>query len=462
MVSSVTIPGIGSGIDASRLARSVFDQASLPADIHRQSIDTIASENNSLDRLRTLLLDLADKLDALRSTNGGAVQTSALSQDENVVVAVSDSSAEIGSFSIEVKTLAASASGSFGRSFASSDETLLGDAKQSGTLRFSVGLAEEAKDFSVSVGPSTSAEDFVANFNTQADGVASARLLNLGTEDVADYRIVFSGEDLGVSKGSVSLEAGNDALLGQEVLGGVSIEQATNAEFSVSGVAGVFERDTNTIDGVLKGVTLTLKNEGTTQVQVEQKPGVTAEQIQSFVSSFNALASFVNSEDAVEVVERNGELENSFGSLSSTSVDDNAISALRQALLESRSEDGSVSLAALGVSTELDGTLSFDSDKFDTVSEQHPEQSAEAVMALADAVTGVQGVVHQYTGYGMLIDQVEQGNQNEVADLGEAIERVERSASAKEDVILNQFTNLEGLLARLNMESTYIAGLLQF
>lgn len=462
MASNISFPGIGSGIDGSRFAKAAFDQATLSNVVHQNSIQNLSKENSSLERLRTFLLDLADKLEAIRSVNGGASVKSASVANEDVAAAVAGSEAQAGSFSVTVTSLAATASGSFDRGFSSADEAIISDPGASGTVSFSVGTGEEAKNFSVFVGPTTTAQQFVDQFNEEAEGAANARLVNLGTEDDPEYRISFSSVEAGIAQGSINVEVGNSGLLESDTLGGTTLEQATNAVFSVSGIAGTFERATNTVDDVVAGVTISLQGTGTTQVSIEQAPGVTAAQLESFVASFNALAEFVNKEDKIEVTEQNGETVNIYGTLASTSVDDNVLSTIRFAILDASAADGSTSLASLGVSTELDGTLSFDRERFEEAFKADPTGAAEAFTALADRVGGVDGIVHQYTGYGLFIDQAVTGNENEMEDLNNEIASVERVAAKKEEAVLRQFTGLEGLLAQLNAEASYIAGLLQF
>jgi flagellar hook-associated protein 2 len=462
MAGTTSISGLLSGIDGASLAKSVADQLSLPNEIHKQSISKLGAENSSLETLKTLLLDLADKLDALSTRNGGSAVKQASSSNNQVVTAAAGGTAAKSSFNVNISSLAASGIGTFDRSFGSADDFIVSDTAQSGTVQFTVGSGESSEAFSVAVGPTTTAQDFVDEFNDNADGAATAYLINLGTEENPEYRIGFSSAEQGTEKGSISVEFGNSALGDASALAGATVEQATNAVFSISGIAGTFERSSNTISDAISGITLELHSTGFAQITVAQSGGASANQVEAFVSSFNALAKFVNEEDKVTVTQEDGATKNSFGSLSGTSVDEDALSGLRSAIAGAKSADGSMSLASLGVSTNKDGTLAFDRKKFDASFGANPQGAAEAITSLADKISGAEGVVNQFAGYGRQIDSAITGNESEISRLNETIAKVDRNASQREESVLKQFTSLESLLAKLNADSGFISSLLQF
>ncbi len=459
---SVTFQGIGSGIDGAGIAKVVRDQYALQNIPRENQIKQIESENSSLEQLKTLLLDVADKLESLRTSNGGSVAKVADSSNTDVLTASADSTATNGTFDVIVNSLASNANGSFNGSFSSGSDFIISDAADAGSVNFTVGTGNDEKSFSVNVDESTTGQGFVDSFNEQASGDAKAQLINLGTEEAPDYRISFSTTEQGEDKGSISISATNDGLLSESGLGSTTIDQASNAEFTVSGIAGTFERSSNSISDAISGVSFQLEATGSATVNVQQSASAAADQVEAFIGSFNNLVEFINKEDVVTTNKVDGENVNVLGSLSQTTLDDNAVTSLRNALSSASSNDGTVTFASLGVATERDGTLSFDRDAFETAFNSNPEKVSEAITSLADNIAGVEGVVSQFTGYGKSIDQEIQSNEGQITDIGNAIERVERTAASKEENILKQFSNIEGLIAKLNADSTFITSLLQF
>jgi len=457
-MATFSFQGIGSGIDGAGIARTVFESLTLQNEPRKNQIDSLMAENNSLEELGSLLSKVASSLDALRTSNGGASATKAASSsNEDVATAVADSSVEVSSFDVEVNTLASNASGSFNEEFSSGDELILANPANGGDVQFTVGTGEDAQSFSVQVDETTSASDFVNQFNAAAGDLASATLVQV---DADTYKIAFNTNQEGTAEGSLSITSENDALL--HSFGGSTVDQATDAVFQISGVAGEFTRPSNTVDDAVEGVTLQLNQVGAATISISDDPSALTSSVESFVSTFNSLVEFVNREDAVTVLQEGEGAVNIAGSLSQTNVDDSAVSALRSALSSATSADGSISFASLGVSTERDGTLSFDRDAFEETFSENPEAVTEAVTALADSVSGVEGVAYQYTGFGLGVDSAIAANDEEILNLNETIARVERGASQREQAILKQFTSLEGLIAQLNSSASALSGLLQF
>jgi flagellar hook-associated protein 2 len=460
MVSSVSFPGIGSGIDSARLADALYDQLTLPNKLRSNQVDQLESENSSLEELRSKLLSLADKLDALRTVNGGTPALTAQSSNNDVVTVAADSSAEFSNFKVDVESIANSASGSFNRDFSSRVDYLLQDSSQAGSVSFTVGTGDSAYSFDVIVGELTTAEGFVNQFNQNADGKASASLVNLGSSSEPSYRIVFNSADAGTEKGTIAVSASNDELLGSSVLNSVTLEQATDARFKVSGVSDTIVRDTNNISDVVAGVSFQLKTTGTADISVAHDSDAALRTLTDFVAAFNNVVEFVNKEDAITPTRVDGETVNVYGSLASTDVDDRVLDNLRQVVRGVSSD--SVSLASLGVKTERDGTLSIDEDQFRRAFNDAPDAATSVLTSVADEIAGVGGVAYQFTGYQNQIDLAVEANEAEIANIAGTVEDVERMASSREGSLLKQFTSLESIIAKLNQDASVITSLLTF
>lgn len=459
MAGSISFPGIGSGIDGSSIAQALFDQLTLQNAPRQSQIESLQSENSALDQLNTLLLGVADSIDPLSTLNGGGGAKTASTSNKDVATASAGSNAESGSYDIEVKQLADNASGSFTASFNSGSDFLISDGGNAGQVTFTVGEGDSAQQFDVNVDELTTAQDFVNEVNEQSGGSVSASLVNIGTDSNPDYKITFQTTESGTENGSLDVSA-TEALAAE--LGGATINQAQNAVFSVDGINGEIQRSSNNIDDVISGVSFQLQGTGAATISVQDDAGSTASQLESFVAAFNSLVEFVNKEDAVEVSQQNGETVNIAGALAGTNVDDSALNAVRSAISSASSGDGSTSLAALGLSTNQDGTLSFDRDKFEAKFNQDPGTASEAVTSLADKLGGATGAIQQFTGFGKLIDSAQATNNNEIKNLQDTITKVERSAASRQDALQNQFTSLESLLAKLNSDASLISGLLKF
>lgn len=463
MAQGVSFPGIGSGINGAQVSKVLFDQLTLPNIVRQNEISSRESENNALSQLKTLLLNIADTLDAARTSNGGISGSKiAASNNEEVLTAAADSTASAGSVSVNVLSLAKGASGSFGRSFANKNNFIVNNPSQTGSVSFTVGTGDEAKTFSVEVDELTTVQDFVNEFNEKADGSAAAQLVNIGTESSPSYRVVFNTSSAGTEEGSLNVSSDNPALLADEVLGASTVEQASNATFTVSGIAGTIERSSNNVSDVIQGVTLQLSGTGSAVLNIQDDAGAASSRLEDFVSAFNQLVQFINDEDKISQQKEDGETVNVYGALVRTNVDDQALSAIRGAISSARSGDGATSLASLGIATQRDGTLSFDQEQFEAAFSQDPEGVTETVSSLADKVSGIQGAVQQFTGFNLQIDQAISANDSVIEDLNNTISKVEGYASDRARSVELQFSKLDALFAKFNAASGYLSTLLNF
>ena len=461
-MASISFPGIGSGIDATSIADSVYQQYTATNTVRQQKVTDTQSEDTSLEKLRTMLLQVRDSLSGLSSTSGGAAVKSAQVSNSLVASVAAGSAAASGTHTLTVNALASSATASFGTTYASGTSALLSDSSAAGNAQFTVGTGDNATSFSVAVDSTTTLQSFADDFNSQAGGKATATVLNSGTTDNPQYKLMITTSSTGVDSGSLSISADNSALLSSSGLGSTTISQASNAKFTLSGISGELERSSNTVSDILPGMTFQLTGTGTTTVTVSDSASGAAAKVANFVSAYNKAQKFISTEDAVTVTQGSDGTTNTYGSLARTDVDDQAMAGLRDALSSSVSSDGTVSLSSLGISTAEDGSLVFDQTAFETAYSANPTGAAQAVTSLADQLTSAGGSLESVVGAGGSIDSRESANQETITNTNNTIDRVKELAAARQQEVLKQFSILDGLSAKLNSDSSYLSQILSF
>ncbi len=444
MAGSFSVPGVGSGIDVQALLDAVRDGYNRPVEIKQDQLSSIQRENSSLDRLRELLNNVDSSIGGARSANGGAASLTAGSSNSDVLTATAGSAAQAGSTTINIQSLAKAGAGSFGASFGSANSAIgLG-----GNATVTVGTGDLAESFNVTYTGATTAEEFVASFNSQADGRATARLVNVGSDQSPQFQIAFSAATSGTAEGSIEVS-------GAASLGGATVEQATDLTFTVSGVNGQFTRSSNTVNDAVGGISFQAKSEGAATITVGQNTSALAGRLESFVNAFNTARRFSDTESAISVTDKGPQ----YGSLASSNVGRDAMSALRSAVATVASRDGSTSLASLGVTTNRDGSLSFNRQAFDAALTANPSQATEVVTALADRVSGVGGTVNQFTGYGRTIDAALETNNSNSAALTKEVGRLQELTDKRIEGLEKQFTSLDMLSAKLQSAQSILSGL---
>ena len=227
------------------------------------------------------------------------------------------------------------------------------------------------------------------NSGADASGVSASIVSISATEHVLILTAAETGTDAAISAADTS----GNVLESLGVLAGGSfkneLQAAQNAELEVDGLASTIERQSNTIDDIFAGVTLSLfKAEvGTTvKIDVERDLNQVKQAIVDVVEAYNALRTFINQQALTDVPE---DAETGAGILAGSS----ALSAIRARLSAAigAAVDGAAPplsvLAEIGITFQGAGrtgdplstnTLKIDETKLD-----------EALLNQTDAVRGL-------------------------------------------------------------------------
>ncbi|MCC6954371.1 MAG: hypothetical protein IT290_09655 [Deltaproteobacteria bacterium] len=245
-----------------------------------------------------------------------------------------------------------------------------------GDVNFTIGEGESAESFSIRVDRNTSAEAFVNEFNSKAGGRAEAKLVEVEREN-------------GSTRFRVAIESRNPTPVeGEE--GTEDPAPSTSTDFLGSGSLDISALDAD---------------------PTQAKAGLKA-----FVESFNKLVRYAKDGN------REGDV------LSATAVDEQAINAIRDAIEDSESEDGSVKFSQF-VTERGDGQLKFNESEFERLFLDDTEGAVEAVRKLALAVTSSDGVVREFVQTGSLVDQA--FNSIAVKSAEQSIRQIEDGSVAK-------------------------------
>ncbi len=449
--------GLASGIDSKALIDAIIEARELVNEKRKSEIEHLNSENDSLEELNTKLLALNDLIDPLRTANAGGLSKKSSSSDPTVATAIVGSNANNASYSITVTSVANSATGSFDQTYTSGSDFVSTTA--SGTATITVGTGSDQIVINANVVQnSTTVDSLVAaiNADSAASGRVAAAAVNVGTEASPSYKIVLSTLQQGTSKGTLALSGGAVTELTAS-----TINPATDASFSILGI-GTVTRQTNTIDNVISGLTFNVVKAGTTNITISNDADTTADKMDEIVTAFNDIVTYINENDTVS---RDGDSRDNavvFGSLAKTRIDNDFLTIFRSAISGATSESGTAvrSLSELGISTNRDGTLAFDADVFKSAVGDDPVGAGEVLNDFADTVAGVNGSIYQFTKLQGTIDLGEQANQNEIDNINQAIEQVERQTAKLRERLEKQFANLESTTGRLQAQQQSLTGIL--
>ncbi|MCC7381338.1 MAG: flagellar filament capping protein FliD [Deltaproteobacteria bacterium] len=438
---SISLTGIGSGMDLSTLIDRLVDAERAPAAaIERRKLGT----NKQL----SLLGDLASKLAALEASaktldEGRELRAfAATSSDETRVKVSADGRAGVGQYAIAVQSLARTET-SESSTFASDTAGIAG----TGTLDITVGSGTAV---SVAFDANDSLSAIAAKINDSEAAVDAAVLF-----DGASYRLLITSREAGTAHALSFSETGSS--LGLTAPGAERVA-AQDAVMTLNGVT--VTRSSNHLTDVLSGVTFDLVSTtptggAETTVSVTDDPEKLRARLQGFVDAYNAVARALGTQ-----------LGAGKGSDPNLTLQGDSMLRLLQGRLSaivSGSYPGgasTTSLRAFGIKLATDGTLSIDASAFDSLSVADGEALSD-LFAGPDAVAArLTALTSEYTAASTGALATKQASlRQRLEGYDDQITRIADRASQVESRLRMQFAALDSLLAQLNSQSSYLMAL---
>ncbi len=443
MAGSITSLGIGSGIDIESIVNQLVA-------VERRPIQFLEAQQAELD-IQISALGLVQEsvsvfqtaVSGLNIANGFR-SFSVSSSDENVVTATAGEGSVSISSDIEILSLA-QRNKLASSAFASSDVVV-----GTGQIDITVG----ADTFSVSIDENNNTlagiRDAI-NENLNNSGV----LASIITADDGSHLVLTSEESGTANALTVTVSGdgdGNDtdaAGLSNLVFvsGGTQnlqeIDVAQDATLTVDGFS--VTRSSNEISDVIEGVTLTLKDLGTTSLSVSEDRSIGQSAIEAVVTAYNSLITTLNTQRET--------------TLQGESVLLGIETRVRQVFSDRLqvSESSFSYLFDIGVSFYRDGILSLDSDKFTQAIE---DDFNGVVQLFTDPDNGfaqsLDTVLSGYLQSGGIIQARTDGLSESRDQIDDDIERIEDRVVLTEARLRRQYTALDALVSQLNATSSFL------
>jgi len=395
-MATISAAGIGSGLDVQGILEQIVEAERLPTENRLNANEAILQAELSAFGLLTSSVNTFQSSLGKLNTAASFSSTDVGVSNTDVLSATSTSIAKDGNFTVEVKQLAQS------HTLASIAFDNIDDVIGSGTLNFSFGTTvyDPGTDFNTADDSYTSftrndersnESVVIDNSNNTVAGVRDAiNNANIGVsasivDDGSGFRLLISADQRGVDN-SIELTVEEDGVVNNDTDGlsvlafngsATNVEQtqvAQDAELTINGLT--VKRDSNIVSGAIPGVTMTLKTADVGNpllVSVtNQNVSQAEENISSFVSSFNEMASVFNA------LTQFGGNDGENGILLGDTTARNIMQQTRRELGGVIENGGSFnSLSSIGITTSRDGTLSLDSnvlnkalkDDFDSVAQ---------------------------------------------------------------------------------------------
>lgn len=337
-----------SGLNVADLVSAATYAARAPERQYQSQQTTLKNQNTLLGQVQSLTSSLYDDMSSLADPIGVLTSLSATSSQSSVVSASVSSGAVAGSHTITVSQLATTGSW-YSNSVASATTALSAG---------SFDVAASGGNFTVTVGSGVNTlNDVVTYINNQNKGVTASVITDASGAKLSIVSTT-SGAANDFTISNVSQTDGNPFMDFTHVAG-------QNASLTVDGIP--ISSATNTVTGVIAGVTLNLNSapeQGktvTANVTIAPNSSSISSAINGFVNHYNTLVSGINGQFKYDTS------TGSSGALAGDTSVRNLQSDLLNAITYTSSNSGTIrSFRDLGVNMKDDGTLSVDSAKLNS------------------------------------------------------------------------------------------------
>ena len=337
--------GLGSGIDVSGLVAAAMADQTAELQLMQGQQTTLTTEQTSLTSFNTDVQTLQSAVFALTDPAGALTDVVATSSDPDSFTASAISGVTSGTHTVTVANLATTSS--------AYSTPVTAATIPNGSLSIQVGT-NTAVPITINSTDNTLAGLAQAINNTNNIGVTASVITDANGSRLA---IVSNSSGLPGTL-TITPSAGEPTF---------TTSGGTNANLTIDGVP--IASTTNTVAGVLPGITLNLTGPSSGPVSLTTGPDVTSQAaaLNSFVTAYNTVIGDLNTQFAVSAT------TNEPGPLASDSTLSLAQGQLLSSVSFSMTGNGAVqSLADLGITMADDGTLSVDSSTLAATLQTNP------------------------------------------------------------------------------------------
>ncbi len=440
--------GVGSGLDIRTLVTQLVgaDRAPVEARLTRQS-HRVATQFSALGTLKGAMAAFQTALSPLK-TIGNFQAMSAASADELVFTASAGTGASAGSYGVEVRQLAQPEQ-LLSKAFAGGATAPVG----TGTLHISAGSA--GFDVSIAAGGNTLANVRDA-INGSADNAGVHATLVYG---VGGAQLVLSSAQTGAANMIRVTASGGDGGLVQlnyDGTAGGNYTQVQAPQDAIVVISGVEHHSAvNAIDKAIDGVTLNLKGAkaGTTvNLTVADDQATVIANVQKLVAAYNIMQGKLHTLGSYDAGTKTG------GPLLGDWLLNDAKFQLTRGMTDAVTGlgSGTSSLAALGIKTGTDGSLSVDAAKLQAALKANPAGVARLFSGTDGIAARLGATLEKLLASSGAIAARDANLTATQADLKSQGERLDARMQVVEQRYLKQFNALDSLMSRLRSTSSYL------
>ncbi|WP_455757422.1 flagellar filament capping protein FliD [Sulfurimonas sp.] len=448
--------GISSlGVGSSILTQDVLDQLR-EADEAGQitPIDyNLANENDKQDALEVIdasMTNFIDSISAIKSATLWDERKATVDSGTSVEVSAS-SNTDVQDFSINVTQLATKQIEQSGSFTAITDSVDAGGT--GGTFDIQVGTGAA---INITYAAGATLDDIKDLINDEAGDLVDATIVQLNS---GEYHLMLSSDETGdTADTNISITDVTGTLDAKVTTGLTEVQAGVNAQFTFNGGATVYERSSNTINDLITGLSMTLKETGASEVSIAQDRTSILEKFDSFVEKYNSSINELKKATKVSV-------EDDRGIFSS----DSTIKSMQRALEDMvESVGGGVgSMIDYGFDVDQDGVMTLDKTTLEAAMDENPtnvqafftggvytDPDTSVETTLDGAFVEIATIVEGYTKTNQTLDQLNDALTENISILEDRKTSATERLDAKYEIMKKQWAAYDLMISKFNSASS--------
>ena len=438
-MASISSLGIGSGLDLNGLLDQLQEAERGKLEPIAQQIQSAETQISAYGQLQSALTQFQSSAEALNDTS--SFESLTTNVEGGAVGAVSSNEAQPGQYEVQVDRLATASSLVTERLETAVESIVTGEQ----SLNFTI--ADGALS-TITIADGSSMENIRDAINEQSEGRLNASIIN----DGEGYRLAVNATDTGADASIESTNFSSILAAGVQTSDVQVIQAGQDAAFNVNGIDIV--SPTNQVEGAIQGVTLNLTEAGATStVSVEQDDEAMRDKVTAFVDDFNTLKDTITSLTAYDP--ETGQA----GGLNADATTRAVERELRQTISAVVGGDGFSVLSDVGISLQVDGKLSIDENKLDSIIASQPDQLASFFAGNSEGggMAGqITSALDNLVGSGGRLESAVSSSESRVESLGERFATTESRIEQTVERYRKQFSAMDGMVAQMNQTSAYL------
>lgn len=453
-MATISSAGIGSGLDVKSIVSQLIQAESKPLTQLQTRGSTLNTKLSNWGTVKSQLAAVQDAAQKLMGVSGWNAR-SFKSGNEDTLTGTASEGAATGSYQIKVDSLAKAQSA---RSTAVTAGSTLGE----GGLLISIGqwnagnFSSSSSVIPVDIAASDTMADIARKINGAGAGVTASVVTSNG-QDQLMMRSASTGASMGFQVETYGDAALNALSYPGDGSSGMTLNQAgTDAQITVDG-GMTLTSSSNTLSNVLSGLTLDLKQTGTTTVDVASDTNVVKESVDNFVKAFNTAITNLTTATKYDAGSKTA------GPLQGDATAVGLLNTLKNMVMTNGPTGTSFNrLSDVGLEMQRDGTLTVNSSKLTTALAK-PDELKTFFSASSDTVTET-GMARRFYDYtfnvnssGGVLTGRNKALQEAISRNNTDIDKMEARISRTEERLYKTYSALDTKMSTLNSMSTYVA-----